>query len=206
VNTTVYQTSHDLLGQLLRKVLADGVQAGRGATEGIGSIECRAVAALCLLLMDHSIDQRGHCRSCRPPGAVFGLRWRRCQVHAKAALCLHQLDEVLLMDVLADELGLATAPPPAPGVAPGRAPAGDPDDTDVLPAIAADPPPQPLQTPATSPLPAESAGRGEVAGPRSRRGRGAFPDSPRFRRGPSDNPAPCSGWSLQLTGGVRWLS
>ncbi len=100
---SVCQTNHDLLCRLLRKVLVDGVQAGRGAAGGIGSVECRAVATLYMLLMDHPIDRRGRCRSCRRPGAVFGPRWRRCRVHIKANLYLHQLDEVLLQRLLAHE-------------------------------------------------------------------------------------------------------
>ena len=97
-----YQTSHDPLCQMLRKVVADSERAGRGAAGGIGSVACRAVVALYSLLMDHAVDQWGRCRSCRRPGSVFGARWRPCQVHSKADLCLHQLDEVLL-SMLVDE-------------------------------------------------------------------------------------------------------
>ncbi|MGH3820776.1 MAG: hypothetical protein ACRDRE_24145, partial [Pseudonocardiaceae bacterium] len=98
----------------------------------------RAVATLYLLLKDHPIDPRGRCRSCRRPVAVFGSWRRRCRVHSKATLCLHQLDEVLLLRLLlADDLGLHAASPPAE---PERAPASNPDDSHVLPAIAADPP------------------------------------------------------------------
>ncbi len=99
----VRQTSYDLMCRVLRRVLSDAVQAGPDAAGGIGSIECQAVATLYMLLMDHPIDPRGRCRSCRRPGAVFGPRWRRCRVHAKATLCLHQLDEALLRRFLADE-------------------------------------------------------------------------------------------------------
>jgi hypothetical protein len=114
---SVHRTSRDPLCQMLRKVLVDGAQAGRG----IGSVECRAVLTLYSLLPDHPVDRWGRCRSCRRPGSVFGARWRHCQVHDKETLCLRQLDEVLL-SMLADDLGLATAPPPA---APGSAQAGD---------------------------------------------------------------------------------
>jgi hypothetical protein len=117
-----YQASHDPLCQMLRTVLVDGTRAGRGAAGGIGSVECRAVLTLYSLLVDHPVDRWGRCRSCRAPGSVLGARWRPCQVHSKATLCLRQLDEVLL-SLLADDLGLATAPPPA---APGPARAGDP--------------------------------------------------------------------------------
>jgi len=97
-----YQTSHDPLCQLLRKVL-DDARAGRAAAGGIGSVECRAVLTLYSLLRDHAVDRWERCRSCRRPGAVFGARWRPCQVHSRATLCLRQLDEVLLLSLLADE-------------------------------------------------------------------------------------------------------
>jgi hypothetical protein len=100
---SVYQTSRDALCQLLRKVLVDGAQAGRGATGGVGSVEWQAVITLYSLLRDHPVDQWGRCRSCRRPGSVFGSRWRPCRVHSKATLCLRQLDDVLLLDLLADE-------------------------------------------------------------------------------------------------------
>jgi hypothetical protein len=88
---------------MLRKVVADSERAGRGAAGGIGSVACRAVVALYSLLMDHAVDQWGRCRSCRRPGSLFGVRWRPCQVRSKASLCLDRLDEVLLLDLLADE-------------------------------------------------------------------------------------------------------
>jgi hypothetical protein len=106
------------LCQMLRKVLVDGIKAG-----GIGSVPLRVCTALHGLLLDHPIDQWGRCRSCRRPGSVFGLRWRPCQVHSKVTLCLQQLDEVLLLDLLAEELGLVSASPPT---APGPATACDP--------------------------------------------------------------------------------
>jgi hypothetical protein len=97
------QASRDPLCQMLRKVVADGERAGRGAAGGVGSIACRAVVALYSLLLDHAVDQWGRCQSCRRPGSVFGLRWRPCQVHSKATLCLDKLDEVLLLSLLPDE-------------------------------------------------------------------------------------------------------
>ncbi len=118
---SVYQTNYRVVCEALRKVLVTAVQAGPGTAGGVGSVECQAVAALYLLLLDHPIDRWGRCRSCRHPGAVFGLRWRDCQVHGKADLCLLGLTEELPSRWLAYELGLAASPPPA---APGRAPAG----------------------------------------------------------------------------------
>ncbi|MGH3720610.1 MAG: hypothetical protein ACRDRI_17545 [Pseudonocardiaceae bacterium] len=110
------QISYDSLCQALGGVLADGVRAGRGGAGGIGSVLFRACVALYGLLVDHPVDQWGRCRSCRRPGSVFGWRWRPCQVRGKAMLCLRQLDEVLLLSVLAElglaeECGLGDAPP-----------------------------------------------------------------------------------------------
>jgi hypothetical protein len=100
---TAHQAHHDPLCQMLRKVLVDAAQAGQGAAGGIGSVPLRACATLYELLLEHPVDQRGCCQSCRRPGSMFGLRWRPCKVHAKATLCLRQLDEVLLLDVLDEE-------------------------------------------------------------------------------------------------------
>jgi hypothetical protein len=132
MSPSVFQTSYDLMCRVLHRVLRDAVQAGPGAAGGIGTVEGRAVAALYLLLVDHPIDQRGRCRSCRRLGAVFGLRWRCCRVYVKAALWLRQPEEVLRR-LLADELGLAaptppTDPLPTPAVSPSPIPpAGRPD-------------------------------------------------------------------------------
>jgi hypothetical protein len=158
----------DPLRAALRGVVRAAVESPRG-TGGIGSIECRAVITLYSLLMDHPVDQWGRCRSCRRPGSVVGSRWRPCQVHSKATLCLRQLDEVLL-SMLADDLGLATAPPPA---APGPAPAGDPsrhrhaarDRNPIRHPATADPD-------CSAPAPSPQVPQGGTVGPESRRGRG----------------------------------
>lgn len=92
----------DPLRAALRGVLDAAVESPRGAG-GIGSLECRAVLTLYSLLRDHPVDQWGRCRCCRRSGAVLGARWRPCQVHSKADLCLRRLDEVLLLSLLADE-------------------------------------------------------------------------------------------------------
>lgn len=132
MSPSVYQTSYDLMCRVLRQVLRDAAQAGPGAAGGIGIVECRAVAALYLLLVDHPVDQRGRCRSCRRLGAVFGSRWRCCRVYVKVALWLRQPDEVLRR-LLAHELGLAAPTPPTdpsqtPAVPPAPLPpAGQPD-------------------------------------------------------------------------------
>ncbi|MFN2496704.1 MAG: hypothetical protein ABR608_12470 [Pseudonocardiaceae bacterium] len=112
---SVHQTSHQLLCEALGEVLRAAVRGGPGAAGGIGSVPCRAVAALFLLLMSHPVGRRGHCRSCRRPGAMFGRRWRRCQVHADADYWLHQPDQKLLLRQLARELAPRPTLPPAAG-------------------------------------------------------------------------------------------
>ncbi len=132
----VRQMSYDPVCALLRDVL-NGAHAGPGAVDGIGSVQVRAT--LYGLLMDHPIDRQGRCRSYRHPG-VFGRR-RRCWVHVHACHWLHHPDIQFLLSQPASEFGLAST-----GVA-----ATKPDDTDVLSAIAADPPTDPSQTPAAPP-------------------------------------------------------
>lgn len=177
MSATVYQTSHDLMCQSLRKVVVEGVQAGRGAAGGIGSVRCRVSAALYALLTAHPVDREGRCLSCRRPGAVFGRR-HRCRVHREASYWLRQPEEFLHSRVVR-EWGLADQSPPGVGAAPDRESAtrpADPDGTDVLPRIdlePGDPPTEPLHTPAVSSVlaPRGSSG-GTAAGPSSRRGRG----------------------------------
>ena len=146
--SSLYQTSYERMCQVLREALAEGVRAGRGAAGGIGSIQFRACAAVYWLLLDHPIDRWGRCRSCRRHGALVGSRWRRCRVSGTASLWLEQLDELLLPRLLPHELALGAL------AAPGRAPARDPEDTDILPAIAAEAPTQLSQTPVVPPPPA----------------------------------------------------
>ena len=92
----------DPLREALRSVLV--------AADGIDSIQFRACAALYTLLIAHPVDQRGRCRSCRRPGAVLGLRRRRCRVHGEACFCLLQPAE-FLRSRLVCELGLTDLPP-----------------------------------------------------------------------------------------------
>ncbi len=200
--SSVYQTSYDLLCRLQRKVLVDGVQAGRDAAGGIGSVQFRASATLYALLRAHPLDREGRCRSCRGPGAVFGRR-HRCWVHREASYWLRQPEEFLHSRVV-QEWGLADQARPCAGAAPDRDSAtrpADPDDTEVLPRIepdVGDPPTQPLQTPAVPPTPTASVGRPDPA----HGGAGDdSPDSPRPRRAPPEHPPPPhSGRSPLLTG------
>ncbi|MGH3942075.1 MAG: hypothetical protein ACRDTG_26325 [Pseudonocardiaceae bacterium] len=108
---SVSQISHQQLCAVLRAILVDAVQAGRRAAEGLGTVPCQAVATLYLLLLNHPLDRRGRCRSCRRPGAIFGRRRRRCQVHGEASVWLRQ-PRGFLRAQLAGELGLAVPPPP----------------------------------------------------------------------------------------------
>jgi hypothetical protein len=92
---SVYQDSYEFMCKALCGVLADGVRAGLGAEEGIGSLRCRVSGALYALLLTHPVDERSRCRSCRRPGTVFGLRRRRCGVHQEASYWLRQPDWLL---------------------------------------------------------------------------------------------------------------
>ncbi|MGQ0778224.1 MAG: hypothetical protein ACT4NY_28090 [Pseudonocardiales bacterium] len=101
----------------------------------------RACAALYSLVEGHPVDRRGRCRSCRRPGALLWWVRRRCRVRVEACFWLHQPDETLLLDLLAQELDQH------PGLSPGAgeraegsglsqgAPVAGPDITDVLPRI-----------------------------------------------------------------------
>lgn len=81
--------------KMLRGVLRAAVESPSDAAGGIGSVPCRASAALYFLLADHAVDRQGRCRSCWRPGAVFGLRRRLCRVHLKAEFWLRQPTEFL---------------------------------------------------------------------------------------------------------------
>lgn len=106
---TVDQTSYRLLCDALRET----VHAGSGAVEGAGSIRYRASAVLYMLLLDHPVDRRGRCRSCRRSGTLMGLRRRPCRVHARASYwLLHQPDDTLLSYV-ANEVKQGSAQTPA---------------------------------------------------------------------------------------------
>jgi hypothetical protein len=102
----------DPLRQMLRTVLLDRMRAGRDTTGRIGTLECRAVLTLYSLLTEHPVDQWGRCQSCRHPGWMLLPQWWPYRVSSKAELYLQRVDEVLLLDMLTDNLGLDTAPPP----------------------------------------------------------------------------------------------
>lgn len=87
---SVQQTNHRVMCEVLRGVLREALDPGGGDGLPVGSVPCRAVATLYMLLLNHPVDRRGRCRSCRRPGAVLGGRWRRCRMHGEAALWLTQ--------------------------------------------------------------------------------------------------------------------
>lgn len=121
---TVNQTSHRLVCDALRGVLRQLTQVGPDAVEEIGSILYRVSAVVYTLLLDHPIDRRGRCRSCRRPGTIIGLRRRPCRIYLKASYwLLRQPDAAILLSHLADDLGLTTVPgtgTPQPSTNPGE--------------------------------------------------------------------------------------
>lgn len=149
---SVYQTSYHMNCEALRTVLRAAMDSCRGDRSALGSVPCRAVAALYMLLLGHPVDRRGRCRSCRRPGAVFGRRWRRCRVHGEASMWLHQ-PATFLCPHLARELELvSTEPLPSYSTVSedrydSAASAAGRDEIDVLPRMAPDP--IPLTTPRT---------------------------------------------------------
>ena len=94
MSPSVYQAGHELMRETLRDALLAAVDSEGGG--GLGSAQCRASAALYVLLGDHAIDRRGRCRSCRRPNALVGRRRRICRVYLAARFYLYQPDRVLL--------------------------------------------------------------------------------------------------------------
>jgi hypothetical protein len=95
--------------RLLCDALCETVHAGPGTVDGPGLIRYRASAVLYLLLLDHPLDRRGRCRSCRRSGAMIGLRRRPCRVHARTSYWLLRQPDDTLLSNLANELGLDEA-------------------------------------------------------------------------------------------------
>ena len=102
VNPSAHQMNHHFLRQELLSAVRTAVESKRGEG-GIGSVACRASAALDALLGDHLIDRRGQCRSCRGSRGLLPRRRRVCRVLVAARYYLHQPQEVLLAH-LANEL------------------------------------------------------------------------------------------------------
>lgn len=192
MSPSVRETSYRLLCEVLRRVLVEAVESGPGA---VGSVPHRAMAALYGLLLNHPVDRRGRCRSCRRPGAVLGRRRRRCRVHVEATYWLHQPDEKFLLSHLAREFGLAD---------PQRS---DRDDTVGLPAVDSRPcsPHAVPQSPAVSPPPVLPGGFSSAGRPDMDHGAAgeSAPTGPRPRRGPLGDLA-CTG--LLVSGGALCLA
>jgi len=129
---SVYQTNRERVCGMLRAIVVDGVRAGRGTPEGIGSPLWRVSTTLYALLLAHSLDERGRCRSCRPHGAWLGrrrLHRRRCRVDREASFWLGQQDRYLASQA-AHRWGLTEPPPPTTPTTPAGAshalPQGEP--------------------------------------------------------------------------------
>ncbi len=192
MNKNVHQIEHDLLRELLRRFLMAEVQSSRGAGR-CGRVVCGAVATLDSLLADHPVDRRGRCRLCRRPGGP-GRRPRMCVVFRKAHYWLRQPTHRVLAH-LAGEWGVDLAPLPE---------VADPEATEVLPRVEpdlSDPPTDPLQTPAIPPTPTAQAGWPDRDHGGAEEHPGEHPESPRPRRGPSEDPALGPGRSPLLAGG-----
>ena len=186
---SVHQTSYELASEVLGGVLRSAVRGGGVDRCVAGSVPCRAVAALYVLLAGHPVNRRGRCRSCRRPGAVFGWRWRRCQVHNEARAWLHQPAE-FVDSRLARELGIPLGPPLL----------ADPAATQPLPKVGfgLDELPTDPQSPAVSPcafLPGGIPGAGQPVPDHGVAG--VCPEPLRSRRDPSDEHEP--------PGQMRWL-
>ncbi|MGH3933331.1 MAG: hypothetical protein ACRDTF_25520 [Pseudonocardiaceae bacterium] len=200
--STVQQISYALGCEQLRRILRPVLASGREGDGGVLGVEQRACAGLFALLLDHPVDRRGRCRSCRRPGAVFGRRWRRCGVHRTAGHWLQEPHVGVLLRTLAHELDAPVPPPPI---------SADPD-TDALPRIAADPTgPRGThhQSPVISPPPSPPSGdapRAEWPDP-DHGGARPTPHRPRPRRDPPDDqpsgaerPVPVGGSALYPPG------
>lgn len=131
---SVYQVGHELMRDVLRDGLLVAVASEHGS--GLGSVQCRASAALYVLLGDHPVDRHGRCRSCRRPGAVIGGRHRICRVFLAARCYLYQSEEMLLRHLAGELYQYAMWPcgaggPPDPDSTALPLPP-DPDDTNML--------------------------------------------------------------------------
>lgn len=111
-NLSVYQASYGLLCKELYEWLSSAVEPGVSAQDGSESTQdgsesaqWRACAMVYSLLRDHAIDRRGRCRLCRRPGALFGRRRRRCQVHIAANFYLRQPEQFVRSHLVGELAG-----------------------------------------------------------------------------------------------------
>lgn len=196
MSPSVHQTSYRLSCEMLGGVLVEVAESGPSA---VGLVQCRATAALYRLLMNHPVDRRGRCRSCRRPGTVLGWWHRRCRVRVEAAFWLHHPDDAFLLSQLVREFGLdeqsGSSPrhtPKAGYTVPADRSTGEREHTEQIPKITAEPVDSdsgPLQSPAVSPPPVLPGGF-----PRARRpdpDHGEAREQPERRQsghGPSGDP------------------
>ena len=171
-----YQTAHAVVRREVRASLLAGAE--RNESIGFGSVAYVAAAALYALLLEHAVDRRGCCCSCRRPGALVGRRRRRCRIYLVAQQWLGRSRPRQLVPSLATELGLTVPVPPMAGAGrerpgltviprPEKPADGAPADLNVTqPLTQAGPEsdewPTNPQSPAVSPsalLPADSPGR-----------------------------------------------
>lgn len=217
----MYQTVHAVVRRDVRSALLE-VAGGPPGCGGCGSVVFRAAAALYALLLEHGVDRRGRCLSCRRPASRVGPQRRRCRVYLVAQHWLGQPRTALLVSDLAGELGLPVASALVAGSGPdrpgftvtGRTPekateagrSADRDDTEDLFRIVLDVPGSrsgPVQAPAASCLPSLPVG----GLPPARRpdpdhgGVGEYPDCPRPHRGPSTH-SPFPGAARALVTGA----
>jgi len=209
----VHQASHELMREALSGDLLAAVNSEGGGA--LGSVQCRASAALYVLLGEHPIDRRGRCRSCRRPGAAVGGHRRFCRVYLAARYYLYQPGEMLLCHLAGELTQEATPPcragnPPDPGNTSAATPA-DPDDTEVLSRVAAEPIGALTECPQTPavPTPPPSSGGGSRTGRPAQATAGPGnppPRRPRPRRAPpgTDTAPPGGDRSPVVPGGVTW--
>lgn len=99
--------SYSFMCQALRGFLVDVVESRDH--DVVDTIAFRASATLYAMLLNHPIDEKGRCRSCRRSAAGFGRRRRRCRVHLLTGLHMLYSGDFLLSYV-AGELGLDPIP------------------------------------------------------------------------------------------------
>jgi hypothetical protein len=139
---SAHQTSYGWLRDMLRGAERAEVTSG----PGIGTMGYRATAALNALLAAHPVDQRGRCRSCRRPGALWGRGRRTCLIYWTTRYWLLQPLEALRLRLDPELPVHVDAPSPSHTV--------DRDVIDALPRRAPDsegPPGEPTQSPVVSP-------------------------------------------------------
>lgn len=199
--TTSAPSAHQTSYGWLREALRGAARAEVATGPGIGTIGCRATAALDALLAAHPVDRRGRCRSCRRPGALWGRGRQTCLIYWTVRYWLLQPVEALRFRLDPELQGHVDASSPSNTV--------DRDVTDALPRGAPDssgrPPRWPMQTPVVPPpLPPRTFLRAGRPDP-DHGGVGELPIAPDPVVSHPDAPSPPPphlGRSLLITGGM----